>query len=240
MGVRREEDVKMLKSLEVSPEKISMLGNLKYDVLTACVDRAADLDERKFPLPENRTILVAGSTHPGEEEILLSVFKKIHSIHSDLFLVIAPREISRAQSIKQLAERIGVRMYLRTGAMIADSDGMVLNTLGELASIYSLSDFAFVGGSLVPKRGHNPLEPAAKGKIVLFGHHMEDFVNIVADMLRSNIAIQVESADELESEIKRLLAAKGMLSKYGKRASEFVLERQGVTRRHIDLVKKII
>jgi 3-deoxy-D-manno-octulosonic-acid transferase len=139
-----------------------------------------------------------------------------------------------------LAIKNGIEMFLRTENPYGDCDGMILNTLGELASIYSLADFAFVGGSLVPKRGHNPLEPAAKGKVVLFGPHMEDFIDIVTDMLRTNIAIQVNDENDLERQIKRLLSSRETLASYSNRASEFVQERQGVTKRHIDLIREVI
>lgn len=240
LAVQREEDVEMLKSLGVNTAQISRLGNLKYDVLTPSLAVENGSGEKQFPIPEQKTVWVAGSTHPGEEEILFAVFKKLQPFYPELFLIIAPREIGRAQSINQLAIKNGIEMFLRTETPYGDCDGMILNTLGELASIYSLADFAFVGGSLVPKRGHNPLEPAAKGKVVLFGPHMEDFIDIVTDMLRTNIAIQVNEINDLEREIKRMLSSRDTLDSYGDRASEFVQERQGVTRRHIDLIREVI
>ena len=240
LAVQREEDVVMFKSLGVGKDKLFRLGNLKYDVLTPSPPVKKEPDDRKFPIPEQKIVWVAGSTHPGEEEILFAVFKRLQPSCPDLFLVIAPREIERADNIKQLAGRNDIKMFLRTESALGEANGMILNTLGELASIYSLADFAFVGGSLVPKRGHNPLEPAAKGKIVLFGPHMEDFIDIVTDMLRDKIAIQVESENDLEKEIRKLLSSPSLLPREGLRASEFVRKRQGVTGRHIEMIRKVI
>lgn len=240
LAVQREDDVSMLSAIGVPKEKVTRLGNLKYDVLTPSFSAEGTLHSQRFSIPEKKTVWVAGSTHPGEEEILLNVYSKLQERYPDLFLVIAPREIDRANSIKQLAEKKGIKMFSRTGKPVDVAHGMILDTLGELAAVYSLADFAFVGGSLISRRGHNPLEPAAKGKLVLFGSHMEDFIDIVTDMLNEEVAIQVSSEENMEREIKKLLENPEVLGSYGRRAAEFVRSRQGVTERHIDLLRSIL
>ncbi|MBC8318028.1 MAG: hypothetical protein H8E41_08980 [Desulfobulbaceae bacterium] len=240
LAVQREDDVAMLRSLGVSAEKISRLGNLKYDVLSPDSVKNDLPSGQRFSILENKIVLVAGSTHAGEEKVLLDMCQKMMDVCPSFFLVIAPREIGRSQSIKQLAEKMGIRMFLRTGNSEDNAQAMVLDTLGELASVYSLADFAFVGGSLVPRRGHNPLEPAAKGKVVFFGPHMEDFIDIVTDMLSDTVAIQVSSAESMVSEIKKLLENPDSHKVCGRRAADFVSHRQGVTRQHIDLLREIV
>lgn len=240
LAVQREDDVAMFRSLGVSGEKIFLLGNLKYDVLSPASVKDTVTGDKRFSIPGQKIVMVAGSTHAGEEKVLLSVCKKMLDTYPAFFLVIAPREIERSQSIKQLAERMGIRIFFRTGGCDDNAQTMVLDTLGELAAVYSLADFAFVGGSLVPRRGHNPLEPAAKGKVVFFGPHMEDFVDIVTDMLSDNVAIQVTSVESMVSEIKKLLSNPDLHTAYGRRAADFVKNRQGVTMRHIDLLKEIV
>lgn len=240
LAVQREDDVTMLGAIGVPKEKVTRLGNLKYDVLTPSSSAESTQLSHRFSIPEKKMVWVAGSTHPGEEEILLNVCRKLQEMYPDLFLVIAPREINRAHSIKQLAEKKGIRMFFRTGEPVEGASGMILDTLGELAAVYSLADFAFVGGSLVSRRGHNPLEPAAKGKLVLFGPHMQDFIDIVTDMLDEKIVIQVSSEKNMESEIKEFLANHDVLESYGVKAAEFVRSRQGVTERHIELLRSIL
>ena len=240
LAVQREDDVTMLSTIGVPKEKVTRLGNLKYDVLTPSSSAESTQYSHRFSIPEKKTVWVAGSTHPGEEEILLNVCNKLQKKYPDFFLVIAPREINRAHSIKQLAEKKGIKMFFRTGGSVDEAHGMILDTLGELAAVYSLADLAFVGGSLIPRRGHNPLEPAAKGKPVLFGPHMEDFIDIVTDMLNEKVAIQVSSEENMEREIKELLENPEVLDSYGRRAAEFVRSRQGVTARHIELLRSIL
>ncbi len=240
LAVQSEDDVAMFSAIGVPKEKVTRLGNLKYDVLTPSSSAESSQDGHRFSIPEKKTVWVAGSTHPGEEEILLNVCNTLQEKYPDFFLVIAPREIDRAHSIKQLAEKKGIKMFFRTGEPVDEAHGMILDTLGELAAVYSLADLAFVGGSLVPCRGHNPLEPAAKGKLVLFGPHMEDFIDIVTDMLEEKVAIQVSSQENMEREIKEFLANPEVLDSYGNRAAEFVRSRQGVTERHIDLLRSIL
>jgi 3-deoxy-D-manno-octulosonic-acid transferase len=240
LAVQREDDVSMLSVIGVPKEKVTRLGNLKYDVLTPSSSVKSTQHSHRFSIPEKKTVWVAGSTHPGEEEILLNVCNTLQERYPDLFLVIAPREIDRAQAITQLAEKKGITMFSRTEKPVDGAQGMILNTLGELASVYSLADFAFVGGSLVPRRGHNPLEPAAKGKLVLFGPHMQDFIDIVTDMLNEKVAIQVDSEENMEIEIRKFLENPKELDSYGRKAAEFVRSRQGVTERHIDLLRSLL
>lgn len=240
LAVQREDDVSMLRAIGVPTEKVTRLGNLKYDVLTPSSSAESVQHSHRFSIPEKKMVWVAGSTHPGEEEILLSVCSTLQQSYPNLFLVIAPREIDRANSIKLLAEKKGLKMFCRTGEPVDGAHGMILNTLGELASVYSLADFAFVGGSLVSRRGHNPLEPAAKGKLVLFGPHMEDFIDIVTDMLNEKVAIQVNSEENMRKKIKEFLENPKDLDSYGRRAAEFVRSRQGVTERHIDLLRSLL
>ena len=240
LAVQRHDDVAMLTSIGVSEDKIIRLGNLKYDVLTPSGEVDTVLPDHSFSIPDGKIVWVAGSTHTGEEELLVCVCKKLQKNYPDFFLVIAPREIGRSSSIQQMAEKMGVMLYFRTNKPVDNAQGMILDTLGELASVYSLADLAFIGGSLVPRRGHNPLEPAAKGKPVLFGPHMEDFIDIVSDMLQENVAVQVNSAEEMEKEIRELLEDSTLMDERGKMASKFVKKRQGVTEQHIDLLRAVL
>ena len=174
--------------LGLDPEKIITLGNLKYDMDT---ENAAGniFDRSELAVGEKTMILVCGSTHPGEEEILLTAFKKL-AVNNNFFLILAPRDISRGKGLVDLARQIGLEARTRQSCATG-GNVLILDTIGELASCYSLARLAFVGGSLVAQGGHNPIEPAAYGVPVLFGSHMEDFAEISHDLVACGGAITV-------------------------------------------------
>ena len=117
---------------------------------------------------------------------------------------------------------------------------LILDTLGELASVYDLCDVAFVGGSLVPQRGHNPLEPAVHGKPVLFGPHMEDFAEISRDLLAAGGARQVHDAEELRAGLSLLLADSVERQRAGHQAQKLIAIRRGVTEAHLALIRTVL
>ncbi len=187
-----------------------------------------------------RPLLIAGSTHDGEEEILCRVYQELAGRLPDLFFIIAPRNIERAAAVVKLARNKGLAVSTRRAGSKPDDQLMVLDTMGELAGLYRLADVAFIGGSLVPLGGHNPLEPAVAGIPVLFGRHMEDFADVVEDMLAAGCAIQVNGEDELLQGISVYLQDAGKRKEKGEAARRFVEARQGVNMRHIDLIRQVL
>ncbi len=161
------------------------LGNLKYDARFE-KSRAGGEAERfagLLPLLSGRTVWVAGSTHPGEEEVVLQTYSELRAQFPELYLILAPRNPGRVGEVGRLAAGLGLRAVLRSQAGADGGDLLLLDTMGELAGLYSLGSLAFVGGSLVPERGHNPLEPVLFGQPVMFGPHMEDFAEIADELL---------------------------------------------------------
>jgi 3-deoxy-D-manno-octulosonic-acid transferase len=193
-------------------------------------------------LPTGKTIIVVGSTHPGEEKMLSSCFVKLRQQFADLFLVIAPRNIERAAEIVALYRGLGFKVVCRTDrdARWDSQDLLIVDTMGELVNFYQHADLVFVGGSLVPFGGHNPLEPAAFGKPVLFGPHMEDFADIVSEMLAHDAAQQVRDVDELCRLLQALIVDLTSRLKAGSQARVFVEERQGVTDRHLKVIASLL
>ena len=242
IAMQTEEDANKMVSLGIQPRKIKPLGNLKYDAViptTASQNKAIAAED--FGIPPQAKIWVAGSTHAGEEEIILKVYKRLSALLPDLFLIIAPRDVERGHKVLSLARQQGLNAVTRSsGPANQNGDVLILDTLGELAGLYSLCDVAFVGGSLVPQGGHNPVEPAAFGKPILFGPHMDDFAEITDDLLTKGGGIMVENDEQMFDRLNRLLTDAEARERMGGQAKALVNQQQGVTARHIQLVFELL
>jgi 3-deoxy-D-manno-octulosonic-acid transferase len=219
-----------LLNLGLDGEKIETSGNIKFDrpwlPMGEC-ERQQWLEGLK--LGSESILLVAGSTHPGEERIVLEAFRKLHHEFNKLRLLLAPRNIERAGEIKRLVEASGFTGLLKTN--VADNSlpyqVLILDTVGELARLYGLARIGFVGGSLLPFGGHNLLEPASFGCPVFFGPHTENFVQMAEDLVRAGGGKRVHDAKELFEMIKLLLANPELARSMGDKAEKFVLNNQG-------------
>ena len=243
-------DAKKMIELGASEDKVKALGNLKYDaVLPDTVgweqeQRPTSFYRQQFGISPEKVVWIAGSTHAGEELAILSSYKRLSLLFPDLFLVVAPRDIERAGEIKEIAAKLGLTVRLRS-APFKDEDFpgaplLILDTMGELSRMYSFCNIAFIGGSLVPDGGHNPLEPAAFGKPILFGPYMDDFTEISADLLEKDAAIVCHDEDEIFEILKELLVNGSLRKKMGAGAQKLVLQHRGVTKRHIEIIRFII
>ncbi len=173
---------------------------------------------------KHRPLWVAGSTHEGEEDILLRVFNRVRENIPNLQLLVAPRYIERTDRLIQLVERSGFTVCRRStnsGAECAKADVLVLNTIGELGSAYALADLVFVGGSFTNRGGHNLLEPAACGKVVLFGPHIENVTDSVQVLLGRG-GIQVADEAQLQRVVTDLLLHPENLADLGATAAQQV------------------
>ncbi|MCF6186119.1 MAG: glycosyltransferase, partial [Desulfobulbaceae bacterium] len=191
-------------------------------------------------LPQNCPLLICGSTHKGEEKILLIAFCAIKTKIPDFHLLIAPRDISRAGEIELLARGYNLSSSRRSLASEESTDILILDTLGELASCYRLADIAFIGGSLVPAGGHNPLEAATCGRPVLFGPFMDDFTEISRDLVAAGGAVVVATVDELVEQILSLLNSPQRAAVMGAAAKNLVQKNQGVVQCHLDVIEQLL
>ena len=229
------EDKKRLSGIGIYDEKIKRTGNLKFDR-----DYRADISENLskkelLEIDESIKIFVAGSTHPGEEDILLEVYRRVSAemsiIKSGIVFVIAPRDPSRAFDISELFEKNGVSTgFLGDSNRDENADIIIVDTLGRLLELYSVCDVSFIGGSLVDLGGHNPLEPASFAKPVLFGPYMNDFREIASAIVSAGGAFEVASADDLSERILDLISDSGKLVEIGKRAYEASCIEKGVAK----------
>lgn len=220
----------------VVPEKIGPIGNLKFDTAVAELspeDRQNILKECGIGM--NDLVWIAGSTHRGEEAVVLKVFDRIRKKHPQLRLILVPRHPHRSQEVKALCIRFGLQVRLLTeGVPAAPGEVLIVDVMGCLAALYHLSTVAFVGGSLVPEGGQNPIEPAAAGRSVLFGPHMGDFPDVTAELLSRNAAFQVRNEDQLYLRLMQLLTDPETALQMGLQGEAFVRSHSGTTQRVVE------
>ena len=250
ISMQTESDAKKMIALGVNADRVKALGNLKYDaVLPDMVgwdqeQRPTSFYRQQFGISPEKVVWIAGSTHPGEEVAILTAYKRLSLLFPDLFLVVAPRDVERGREVKEIADKLGLTVRLRT-APLQDEEFpgaplLILDTMGELSRMYSFCNIAFIGGSLVPDGGHNPLEPAAFAKPILFGPYMDDFTEIASDLLEKDAAIVCHDEDDIFEVMKKLLVNHSIQKQMGEDAQALVIQHRGVTKRHIEIIQFII
>ena len=244
--VQTQEDLHRLEKLGVAKEKIKVTGNMKFDSIDQAVFKKDYTQLRgKLNLRPQDKLLLAGSTHPGEEELILEVYAKLLSDQRNLKLLIAPRHPQRSRVIEKEISRLGFTpLSLSRGGgkdsvSPAGKDIFILDTIGELISYYSIADIVFMGGSLVKIGGHNLLEPAGFAKPVLFGPYMFNFRDISRSFLNNQAAIMVEDAQQLSQQVRNLLDDPSLAKSIGKKAQELILRNQGASLRNVKWIKYI-
>jgi len=241
LSLQTAQDMEHLKKLGVTETKIKSLGNLKFDARPKeSLQTAQPIQRADLGISGSGPILVCGSTHHGEEELLFAAWKTITANIPDLLLVIAPRDIGRVAAVEQLARQAGLSTTRRSDNQMVKADLYLLDTLGELAACYQLADIAFIGGSLVPNGGHNPVEAAIATIPVLFGPHMEDFAEISRDLIAAGGAAMIAGSDELADQVIQLLLDEKKRRGMGKAAENFVITNQGVVNNHLQEVKRLL
>ncbi len=235
-------DAERLLALGCKPERVVVAGNLKFDV------RAAEEAEATRLLKASAAgmrLVVAGSTLEGEEAALLEAWPQLLVADPQLAMVLAPRHPERFATVAALLERSGLSWTRRSdwnrepAEPLEPGEIVLLDTIGELASVYSLAGVAFVGGSLVPAGGHNPLEPAQFGVPIVMGPHYANFV-AVTDSLRKHDALLIAAREELAAALGKLLRDRTAAEEMGARARE-VFERQaGATERCVAAIRELL
>ncbi len=238
LSMQTAEGAAQMRQLGLPGQRILSLGNLKYDTVPAA---PATDDRQAAPnIIGDSIIWICGSTHRGEEEIILDAYAKLKTRTDRLALIIAPRDIGRSREIMHLAGARGLRAGRRTAPHERPGRLLVLDTIGELASFYRLARVAFIGGSLVAQGGHNPLEAAAHGVPVLFGPHMEDFREIARDLVQCGGGATVSSADELSRAVQRILDDDQVRASMSAAAAGLVAANAGVVARHLHEIERLL
>jgi 3-deoxy-D-manno-octulosonic-acid transferase len=221
-----EADGEKFVSLGAPRAKVKVTGNTKY-CNTDYADLKKDYAEfrKKLGVREGEAVLVAGSTHAGEEEIVIGIFRKLAGEFDNLRLIIAPRHVERAADVKKLARGL---------------NASVIDRIGALMDAYAIADIVFVGGSLVRHGGQNIIEPAVFSKPVIFGPHMFNFEGVAAEFLRGGAAIQVDGAPSLEAALRRLLRDGRERARLGENARSVVLKNQGAVEACLGEIKRVL
>ncbi len=245
--VQEAEDIERWVGLGVERGRIQHVGSIKYDPLeTAGGDPEAPAKVlRSFGIDDNRPVLVGGSTHAGEEEILAQVFQRLRGEFPALVLILAPRHVERTSELKRILEHAGLSVGLRSDAGSADdpqrkTDCVVLDTTGELRDWYRVATVVFVGKSLTAEGGQNPVEPIIAGKPVLFGPHMENFHTLARALLRNDAAVEVRNAETLENGIAQLLRDFGRREQLVANGQAVLAIHHGATRRTATLLGSLV
>jgi 3-deoxy-D-manno-octulosonic-acid transferase len=227
-----EEDAARLKAMGAPEGRVFASGNLKFDIRLS--SSSALVEDLRRVLPQEARVIVCGSTTEGEEELVLDAFRHVLQQFPNSIMVLAARHPERFEKVAALIASAGLPYVRRStwdpqlGAPLRAGSIFLLDSVGELASIYALTDIAFVGGSLVPLGGHNILEPAQHGVAVLTGPHTFNFREIVR-IFAAGGGMRVVAADNLGTSIISLLQNDQEREQLGRRARELFLENTGAT-----------
>jgi len=231
------------EDLGVPSDRIVVTGSLKYDAVAPGGKGPADL-RGDLGLADDEKLLVAGSTAPGEEEILLDVYARVKEEFPRLRLAIVPRHPERFEEVASIIGRRGFEVLRRSdgGAKDAGSDAVILGeTMGELLRFYASASVVFVGKSLIaPGGGQSIIEPASLGKPVVFGRHVSNFRETRDLLLAREAAVEVADAEGLRGALERLLADETLAADMGRRARRAVEEARGATQLTLDVIEDIL
>jgi len=239
-------DAQRIIKMGMRPGKIYILGNTKYDALAARASGPIKQEiSRRFNVRPEERFFVAGSTHPGEEEIIISVYKQIRAVYPDFKLIIVPRHIERTPAIIELLRQNGLADFIAMseiskGKTRKEEKVVLVDVIGELFKIYSLATIVYCGGSLVPRGGQNILEAAAWGKVIFYGHSMDDFSEEKSLLESVGCGIMVKSADDLTQKILQALENPAELARKGARGREAVVANMGAAVRYAELIEKFL
>jgi 3-deoxy-D-manno-octulosonic-acid transferase len=242
--VQTHDSAQRFQRLGVVGDRIQVVGNTNIDraLLAAQQTPRHALAARV----QGRRILVGGSTHEGEETVLLDVYQRLRQKYPDLLLILAPRHMERVEAVMRHARAAHCRAVRRSLCESWEVDALdgdavvILDTLGELAALYRLCTVAFIGGSLVPIGGHNMLEPAVFAKPLLFGPYMHHFPELAQMLCQAGGAIQVQHGEALYGEIARLLQQPDAASAMGQCAFQALQANQGALARTCELVSTLL
>jgi len=243
--MQTEEDRSRIIEIGAPPERTGVAGNIKFDQFFPSLPREATVGlSGSLGLQGNEIILIAGSTHQGEEEIFIRLFRDLRKADPHLILILAPRHLDRLDEVEKVLRNEGLSWKRRSSLSGQDrkeiSGVILLDTMGELMRLYSLGTIVFIGGSLVPVGGHNPLEPLFFKKCVLFGPHMFNFLEISRRLIAEGGAILVNGREELSSQLKRLLSDEKARNEVGENGYRFLQKHRGATERIFERIRPFL
>jgi len=239
-------DAERFKSLGAPGDSIIVTGNIKYDRVFKEVDEEFITRTRTlFGIRDDEKLIIGGSTHKGEEDIILDAYVECLKKNEKTKLIIAPRHIERTEEIERLISLRGLQPVKRTELgkkrlhPVLPSV-IILNTIGELATLYAIATVVIIGGSFIPHGGQNPLEPLFYRKPIIFGKYMFNFQEISEEILKNGAGIQVEDAEGLSESLIRLLHDENRRIRMGEAGYRTIMNNKGALRRDIEAVERFI
>lgn len=244
------QDARRYASIGAAQDRIAVSGNMKWD-LSSAPGKGAQPEKLRAALGmgADEKLWAAGSTHEGEEKILFSVYNRLKERQPGLRLLVAPRHPERVSDVEQEARQAGIKTIRwselrpsptpspQRGEGRGEGDSVILlDTVGELTSFYAISEFVFVGGSLIPHGGHNLVEPASMGLPILTGPHLQNFQAIAESLRQANALLIVPSETELEQAVGRLLNDPRQAKELGARANGVFQQNYGAVKRTVELI----
>jgi 3-deoxy-D-manno-octulosonic-acid transferase len=235
------EDAARLQDIGASPERVRVTGNLKFDIPAPAATLMVESLRTSIAQAGAGPVLVCGSTVDGEESLLLKAFENLLVQHPRTVMILAPRHPERFPAVAALLEQMSIRFCRRSewNGEPLTAGVLLLDTIGELAALYALADIAFVGGSLVPRGGHNIIEPAQHGVATVVGNHTENFRDIVS-LFQSRDAVRVVGPTELPLLLLELLGNDAARIALGQRAAETMRSQIGATARTADELQELL
>jgi len=243
--MQTEEDARRIVAIGAPFSRVFVARNLKYDIPVLSVPEEMKEELRsKYRIPVGVPVVTFGSTHQGEEDAVLVACLTLTREGRELFPVLAPRHPERAGEVAELLGRYAISFTRRSSLAersepFAPGDALLVDTVGELMDLYSISDLVFVGGSLVPVGGHNILEPASRGVPVLFGPNMNNFREIASRVLECGGGVRVSDASMLTGVIRDLLDSPSARKDMGEKGSRLLRENSGSTERHMEIISSV-
>jgi len=239
--VQTQEDGERLRFLGAPAERVRVTGNLKFDMAPATPPAIVENLRRSLAAEPAGPVLVCGSTVEGEEPPLLKAFQNLRVQHPRAVMLLAPRHPERFDDVAILLQQLELPFFRRSlwNGEALSGRVLLLDSIGELATVYALADIAFVGGSLVPRGGHNIIEPAQFGKAIVVGNHTENFRDIVA-LFQSRDALRIVGLAELPLMFMQLLADDAERRGLGERALDTIRSQMGATARSLQLLRQLL
>ena len=229
-----EEDAVRFRGLGIAEESVRDMGNLKFDQAEWSADSADDTAglREAWGYHSGDLVWIAGSTHPGEEAMIMVAFKALRERFPGLKLILAPRHIERSEGLLKLLGKYGFSV----ASSMKKKEGpepavLVLDQLGVLKNLYGIADLVFMGGSLIPHGGQNPIEPARFSKAILHGEHVFNFHKIYHQLDHDGGALRISAPDELSSAAAEFLANEGRRHEMGQKAFQIVNRLRGASKR---------
>ncbi len=246
VAVQQLQDARRLLDLGLDPTHAEVTGNIKFDIsLNQDVQNKVQLLRKEWGINESALVIIAASTHQGEDEIILQAFAKVRAQENIMCrssrLILVPRHPERFDAVFQLCQKTGFSIVRRSsGESFAEKNILLGDTMGELMMLYGVSDLAFVGGSLVARGGHNFIEPAAWSLPLQSGEHLFNFSEVSQLMLNANALSIVKNADELANEWIELLSDKELRKNRGEFAYQVVVNNRGALQKTLGIIERFL